>query len=180
MDRVLEAVIAELASSGLARVSMDRIAARAGVSKTTVYTRWSSKNELLIAAYRRIAAPFPSIDTGSLRSDVDALWERYREGAANRTYTTALAGLIGAAPTDPQLREELHRHQAAWRSGLRELLARGLARGELSDDVDVDGLAELIQAVTVWRGVIGDLSVDEAFRRQIEGLVFATPPRRPG
>ncbi len=63
----------ELAAAGRSRLSMDRIAQRAGVSKATMYARWRSKDDLLVAAYQRLSRLFPTLDTGSLGGDLDAL-----------------------------------------------------------------------------------------------------------
>ena len=175
-ERVITAVLDELAESGLAELSMDRVARRAGVSKTTVYTRWRHKDDLVLAAYQAIGREFPPIDTGTLQGDLDALWTGYEVQSTNRRYLVALAELIGASATNTALRHELHLYMASWRAGLSTMFTRAQERGELAGDVDVELLAELVQSISLWRPVIGDLPVDARLRDTIRHLVFETPP----
>lgn len=84
---IFEATLAELADVGYARLTMERVAARARTSKASLYKRWPGRADLVLAALRhRRGAPSPTPDTGGLRGDVLAL---LRDGAAQ------LNGLMG-------------------------------------------------------------------------------------
>lgn len=177
VDRVLEAVLDELVESGRDRLSMDRVAARAGVSKTTVYTRWSTKDELLTAAYRASSSAFPNIDTGTLRGDLDRLLEFVIAGAAERRYGVVMAELLAASATNPALRPELDAHSENWNSGIQDMLRAGQVRGELDDDVDIGFLAEVIVSVTLGRLLFQHPPIDDTLPADIARLVLDSPPR---
>lgn len=176
--RVIDAVLEELATRGRDRLSMDRIASRAGVSKVTVYTRWRSKDELLVAAYQHLSRPFPVLDTGTLDGDVDALCDLVIAGAADHRYTVVLTELVAAAATDPSLRPHLHSVSENWQTGMRSMLRAAQGRGELDDKVAVDLLAEVPSALTLRRVMFGNPPVNDAIRRDLHALV-RNPPRKP-
>src|SRR5262245_29686489 len=77
---ILDAAVEELVERGLAGVSMESIAARAGVAKTTLYRRWKDKVALCLEAVGRTKAPLAEPATGSLRGDlVQLAGQQYRE-----------------------------------------------------------------------------------------------------
>lgn len=176
--RVIEAVLEELAASGRDQLSMDRIANRAGVSKATIYTRWRSKDALLVAAYQSLSRPFPTLDTATLTGDLDALCQVVLAGAADPRYNAVLTELVAAAATDPTLRPHLHTVSTNWRTGLATMLHTARDRGELDADVDVDLLAETLSAFTLRRVMFADPPIDHTLCAALAALVHH-PPRQP-
>lgn len=177
-DRVVEAVLEELAESGRDHLSMDRVARRAGVSKTTVYTRWRTKDDLLVAAYRRVSRPFPVLGTGTVRGDLDVLLDTVVAGAAGDRYATVLTELLAAAATNPSLRPELRNVADSWETGILAMLQGGQERGELDEDVDLPLLTDAITSLTLRRVLFRLRPLDHTLRADIETLVFRSPPRR--
>lgn len=173
--RVIEAVLDELAATGRARLSMDRIASRAGVSKVTIYTRWRSKDDLILAAYRKLAQPFPPVATGSLRGDVDFICDFVLAGAADGRYRAVLTELAAAASADPALEPHLHEASISWRTGLKDMLRAARERGELHADVDIGLLAETLTAFTLRRLIFQDPPVDASLRPALHSLVHQRP-----
>jgi AcrR family transcriptional regulator len=168
-DRViLEAALAEYAAHGLEGMSVDAVAARAGVSKATIYRRYPSKVELVVAAAFEIAedkAPKP--DTGSLRGDITAsltnlcrLLEDPVLGAATRMLLT-----------DALRNEELARMHTDFvhkrREGTIAALQRAIARGELRDDVDLDIAIDTLAAPVFYRHVVMYEPVDDSYVQAI-------------
>lgn len=178
VPRVLEAVLDELAASGRERLSMDRIAKRAGVSKVTIYARWRTKYDLLGAAYDQLSQPFPALDAGSLAGDLDALWDVVMAGGADPRYAVALTELAAAASTDPSLRPHLDAASDNWQIGIRTMLRAAQERGELDDDVAVELLAEVLAALALRRVMLNTGPIDDTLRADIETLI-RHPPRRP-
>jgi AcrR family transcriptional regulator len=174
--RVLEAVLDELAVAGRERLSMDRIAKRAGVSKVTIYARWSTKQELLAAAYEQLSQPFPALDTGTLTGDLDALWAVVMAGAADSRYAVALTELAAAAATDRSLQPHLDGASDNWQAGIRSMLHAAQARGELDDDVAVELLTEVITALALRRVMLNTGPIDDTLRTAIDTLI-RHPPR---
>src|SRR5580692_11404240 len=105
---ILGATVELLAERGLAAMSIEEVAARAGVGKTTIYRRWPSKGLLALDAFvASFRAEQPLPDTGTLRGDLlDALhaWVR---AVTLTPMGRLLADLIAEAQHDPELR-------AAW------------------------------------------------------------------
>lgn len=175
--RVIEAVLEELAATGRAGLSMDRIANRAGVSKVTMYTRWRSKSELLVAAYRHLSRPFPTLDTGTLTGDVDALCDAVLAGASDHRYTAVLTELVAAAATDASLRPHLHDVSETWQAGIETMLRAAQGRGELVADAAVPLLAEALSAFTLRRVMFQNPPIDHTLRANLHALVQHPPLR---
>ena len=174
--RVIEAVLDELAVCGRDGLSMDRIARRAGVSKVTIYRRWRTKDDLLVAAYQQLSRPFPDLDTGTLTSDLDALLTVVLDGAADHRYPVVLTELVAAAATDLDLRPHLHTVSDNWQAGIKHMLAAAQQRGELDTDVATDLLAELISALTLRRLMFATKPIDHTLRDDLNTLLHH-PPR---
>jgi AcrR family transcriptional regulator len=176
VERVVAAVLVELAERGRDGLTMDRVAQRAGVSKTTVYTRWRTKEDLLVAAYRQVAQPLPPLGTGSLRGDIDRLWEVVSAGGADPSYPILLAELLAAASIDETLQPELRRLGDDWNDGIQAMFREAQGRGELADDVDVDLLTEALVAIALHRSLFKVRPIDHTLRAAIDTLVFRSPP----
>jgi AcrR family transcriptional regulator len=129
---IFEATLAELAEAGYSRLAMERIAARAGASKASLYRRWPSRAALVIAALGyHYGAPEPAPDTGSLRDDVLAL---LRQAAArlNGIFGVAVRGLMAETLADPDQTASLRANMFTTRNRLmREILERAAARGDI-------------------------------------------------
>ncbi len=145
---IFEATLAELADTGYSRLAMERIAARAGASKASLYRRWPSRAELVIAALRHhYGGPEPAPDTGSLREDVLAL---LRGGTArlNGIFGLAARGLMAENLTDPDRNASLRANMFTSRNRLmREILDRAAARGDISPAAVTPQLTELAPAL---------------------------------
>jgi AcrR family transcriptional regulator len=131
---IFEATLAELSEVGYSRLAMERIAARAGASKASLYKRWPSRAELVIAALHHQSIdpePLPAPDTGSVRDDVLTM---LRHGAAllNGVFGDAVRGLMAETLTDPDRTAPLRPNMFTARNRLmREILDRAAARGEI-------------------------------------------------
>ena len=130
---ILTATVELLADRGLAAMSIEEVAARAGVGKTTIYRRWPSKGLLALDAFVasfREEQPLP--DTGTLRGDLVAALSAWVLAVTGTSMGRMLTGLIAEAQYDPELR-------AAWRDRVLEplrvqyrlMLARAAARSRL-------------------------------------------------
>ena len=146
-----------LAESGYAALTTAAVARRAGVSTATLYRRWPTKRELVLAATRRMietgvtdealesgASSAETFDTGSLRGDLQAFIahkNRLLSGATGQ----AVLSLLGELPQDQELRELfLGQLLAATRSHLEQIRDRARARGEGAPDVEPHAGARLV------------------------------------
>jgi AcrR family transcriptional regulator len=143
-----------LADEGLRGLSVERVAERAGVAKTTIYRRFPAKRDLVRAALASVAA-FGQIDppdTGSVRDDLHDL-ARARVAVLKRTGTQLLMPrLMAEAGSDPELHALILAVFAdPARDVVTRVLRRGVQRGELRADVDVGLVTDLLAGVIVYR-----------------------------
>jgi AcrR family transcriptional regulator len=151
-DAITAAAIAEMAESGYARLTMDRVACRAGVGKSAIYRRWPSKLEMTVDGLTRlstIAGPVP--DTGSLRGDVRAIMQAALEWLTDPRIRAVLPDLIAESDRNPVLAEAVAQHITRPRmTWARAALDRAHDRGELAAD-DIDLVLDLTIAPVFWR-----------------------------
>ncbi|MFE0516011.1 TetR/AcrR family transcriptional regulator [Streptomyces sp. NPDC058964] len=150
-DDTLGAVIELVTEQGVKAVTMDAVAARAGVSKPAIYRRWPSKQALIIAAAESRIGPLSVPDLGDIRAELrEVLTARL---AAYRLPGTArlLAELIASATEDGGARGEYVEYTERMMAETRRILQRGIARGEVRPDVDIRSAATLVAAPLVYR-----------------------------
>lgn len=158
---VLDAVVDLVAEKGMAALTMDAVAARAGVSKPAMYRRWPTKQELVIAAAESRIGPLAVPDMGDFRAELRAVltarMEAYRQPGVDRL----LAGVIGAAAEAGAEPGAYRAYTSRVMSETRRLLERGVARGDVRPDVDVDDAATLVAASLVFR-MVGEQRMPDA------------------
>lgn len=143
---VLAAVVAELTEQGYAGASVERIATRAGIAKTTIYRRWGGITGLLadlMAGYAAQEIPVP--DEGDLSSDLRALSRAVVAAIAHPAIGAAFASIVAAAVQDPAARGMLSRFINSRAAEMRVIVDRAAQRGEVPDGTDA---AEVIKTVT--------------------------------
>jgi AcrR family transcriptional regulator len=153
---VLEAADDLLVERGFAGVTIEGIAAKAGVAKQTIYRWWDSKTDILFDALTQDAAEFfTEPDTGSLGADLRA---RLRELATFLTGTDAgavLRALAGQAQHDPAVAA---RFESEFISGQRELdrlpFRRAASRGELNAGADFELAIDQLAGPVYYRVLI--------------------------
>jgi len=160
---IFDAVFEQLQSVGYANLTMDKVAAAAHTSKTVLYRRWSSKDEMIIEALRE-ALPSPADVplTGAVRTDVHALLRCIQDSLAS-TRGTALQVVSAEAGCERGfLRQAIIEHVVAPCIELiLGVLRRGAARGEVRPDAACElvagsGPAMLVQYSLVHGPVVPD------------------------
>jgi AcrR family transcriptional regulator len=135
---ILEATVALLGEVGFAGLTIDGIAARAGVGKATIYRHWSSKAEVAVEAFQAFVPPLDDPDTGSFADDVRAVLLQIVDGLTNSPLAGILPSLVEAAERDPELERLFTEFGRARRAVLRKVFDRAAARGELRPGLDLD------------------------------------------
>ena len=142
----MRAAISELAESGYAGTTVERIAARAGVAKTTIYRRWGGLNGLLADLMAQYAArEIPVPDTGHLDSDLRALAREIVASLQHPAIRAAFGSIVAAAIQDQAAQEVLSRFIAARTATMTVIVRRASQRGDVPDGTDA---AEVLQIVT--------------------------------
>ena len=172
-----------LAEGGYARLTMEQVAARARVSKDSLYRRFPDKLALVCDALAHRARAVPEVpDTGSLPGDMRAFLRGLL--ASRNAAERALAGVSSEIITNPELRAAWHRGLGGMLAGcVREVVTRAAARGELSADADLDLLSQLpLSLLQNWRLEHAEQPGDEVADRIVRQFYTpgGPPGRRPG
>ncbi|MFI7578449.1 TetR/AcrR family transcriptional regulator [Micromonospora sp. NPDC049497] len=153
-EAIHTAVLDLLAADGYARLTVEGVARRSGVNKTTLYRWWPSKPALVAATFRHaIARDLPVPDTGSLRGDLVALVRSktaFFADGPGRLAADVLAH-TGADTELARLADELLGQHCAH---VTEVTGRAVARGELAGPVDDMLLADLLLGPVWLRAVV--------------------------
>ncbi len=134
---LLDAAWEELQESGYAKLTMERVAERAGTSRAVIYRRWRNRAELAIAAMRHhqpvLSGTIP--DTGTLRGDVLAVLRRASARITGIGPDTAIGMLNDLLSDDEAFDEILDQLMRGGGEVMAVVLARAVARGEARDDI---------------------------------------------
>jgi AcrR family transcriptional regulator len=156
---ILAATLDELAEVGYEAMSIEGIAARAGVGKTTIYRRWPSKEALVLAAIRGVQAEAPISDTGNLRAD---LLTMVSTALALGTSSPLSQKLVFRAATSlaaqPDILQGLLTQLLPARfQDFAHLIERAKARGELRADLNTDVALGMIAGPIFYRWLLGEI-----------------------
>lgn len=138
-------------STSLSELSIEAIANRAGVGKTTIYRWWSAKEDLVVDALATLKAPLPPLAGRFVREDLIACVEVFRREACDGRARCVLNIAMNEAERHPRLADRVR--QAAIeprRAVLTALLERGVATGELRADLDVSVAIAALIGTVVW------------------------------
>jgi len=176
-EAVLKAAAGLLLERGLDAVSMDAVAARAGVSKATIYRWWPTKESLALdALYTEwsAAAPVPR-DTGSLRGDLIELLSPWAQFVGSQQpYAWVIAALLVKARTDPAFAAEYQQRVVQpRRDQARDIFGRAIERGEIPADLDLEVALDLIYGPLYHRLLQGHAPLDDAFVKSAIDLALA-------
>ncbi|HKE65414.1 MAG TPA: TetR/AcrR family transcriptional regulator [Micromonosporaceae bacterium] len=152
-DAIRDAVFAELAEVGYGRLSIEAVARRAGVGKTAVYRRWSSKLDMVVDVVSTVAGERMDLpDMGSLRDDIEMILMIAGRALRHPLAWKVIPDLLAEAARNPGIAETLHRVLTANQRGMgSQVVARAVARGEIAAEVDPDLAIDLIVGPLYWR-----------------------------
>ena len=171
---VLDAAAELMLERNLAAVSMDEVAAHAGVSKATIYRWWPSKEILALdALYHEWEAVPDGRDTGTLRGDLLHLLRPWARLVARRPYGRVMAALIAHAQSDPAFAQQ-YRAQFVQprRDQARAVLRRAIDRGEIPADTKIEVALDLIYGPIYHRLLHQHAPLNDRFVREIVDIAL--------
>lgn len=183
---ILKATLELLAEDGFGGLSIEAVAARAAVGKTTIYRRWPSKIPLVVDALAHMKSPHEVRipDDMTTRDALVRFLTELTRAQSNEPNGRILAGLVDAMSRDAELAEAV---RAGLVSGRRrvvfDLIERGVARGELRSDVDTQVVADILVGPIIMRTLITGMPITPGLARQIAAVVMdgiVTRPRPRG
>jgi len=161
--KVLAAVLELIGEVGFGRVSIEAIASRAGVARSTLYRNWGDLPTLLGEALRTGFGTAVVPDTGDLRSDLLAGLRTAAGLLEDHDLRGMVLAMLAEALRDPEVGRVHREHEAQRRERLRGVLVRGRRRGELPDDVDLDVLIDDLVAPVFHRALLLGQDIDDTF-----------------
>lgn len=164
---ILEATLAEYADRGFHALTVDRVAARAGVGKAAVYRRYESKVELVAAAMYANADKKPYPDTGTVDGDVRGILQHLHGLVNDPVVGRCLRHMAADATTAPDLGAVHAEFVHGRRAGTKAVLQRAIDRGELRADTDLDIATDVLTGPVFYRHLMGHMPVDGPFLDQL-------------
>ncbi len=171
---VLETALAMLAEVGPTGLSVEEVAARAGVGKSTIYRRWPTKDDLVVASLGALVMVPEDVPEGSARDGIVYLvtqwWSTYNESPNGMVFQRVMAH----AKSNPRLFESFYDAVIEPRRELfRVALRRGIERGEIRPDADIELLVTLILGSSVYMNQVRSSGRDPAPGAGADALVDA-------
>ena len=170
-EQILDVTLAVLEEKGYTELTVDEVAERTKVAKTTIYRRWPSKGALVAAAMLTKITPFTAPDTGSLEGDLLVVTTRAHQilsGDVGRIF----AGLMGESQLDPDLQEIMLTSTRQRRQVYEGVVRRAIDRGELSANTDPELLIDMLVGALWNRLLITGAPLRESLPREIVRIVL--------
>jgi AcrR family transcriptional regulator len=161
---VVQAAAQILAERGFDAMTIEEVATRAGVAKTTIYRRWSNKGALALDAFLGdFLSRQPTVNSGSLEGDLRESLTFWARAVVDTPTGRTLVRLVAEAQLDEQLaRAWSERVMGPLRNQHRLMVERAIERGEIPDGSDVEAVM--------------DMTYGPAYHRLLQGHLDITPP----
>jgi AcrR family transcriptional regulator len=169
---IIEAALTLFAESGPEGLCIEKVAAKAGVGKATIYRRWHGKEDLLLDALTALRTPLPSPQGKSVRADLIALIDAMCTDFGDPRRARQIALLQGEGAKYPRLMARyLETVVEPRREVVRSVLRRGVATGELREDTDIEAALLMLTGAVLARGRYGQRT-ESGFAKRIVAELF--------
>lgn len=165
---VLEAAAELLATEGIDRLTIDAVAQRSGVARSTIYRHWPERAELLAAAFESIATFTEADEDAPITTLIRTKAVDLARDLSEREMGRALPSIVAAAARDDAVRQALLRFRQARVDAWCAAIDRATARGELPATTPVDHRVAIERFIAsfLMRHLVSFEPLDDAFRRQ--------------
>ncbi|MFN6468262.1 MAG: TetR/AcrR family transcriptional regulator [Nostoc sp. SerVER01] len=171
---ILQATLDLLAEVGYQSMSIEAIASRAGVGKTTIYRRYTCKEELVADAIESLRDDLAIPDTGSFWGDMDIVIKNAAKKIDSPLGRQTLALIISTASSNPQFAEVYWtKYIKLRREAFAKVLERAQSRAEINDNADIDLIIDLVSGSLYYALIFKPTTepVEAYMRRTIDILV---------
>ncbi|MGV8964904.1 MAG: TetR/AcrR family transcriptional regulator [Cellulomonas sp.] len=176
---VIAATLDLIAERGIAATTIEAVAARSTVAKTTIYRQWDNQGALVLDAIGTLLSTPIDPDTGTLRGDLLDLLGGLADALTTSPAAALMPALMDAAERDPDF-AALHAQEATQRHQVvRAVISRGINRGELPTGTDPDVVIDLLAGPVFYRRLVSTGTVDRTFAHHVVDRVlagYAPPP----
>lgn len=174
---ILQATLELLSEVGFERMSIEAIATRAGVGKTTIYRRYNSKEELVADAIESIRAEVVIPDTGTLWDDIDALIDNAAQITLNPLGRQAVATIVSSAASNSQFAQIYWtKYLQPRRQAFEVVIERAKMRQEIEGDIDPALVFDAMSGIMLYAQIFPPTSeLWEAYIRRTLRLILRKP-----
>jgi len=172
---ILDTTMQLLVSEGYAGFTLDKVAAQARVSKSTIYRRWPSKEHLVIAAFDR-TPPLTPADKGSLIENLVNVVLEFINIVRTTALSAALPVLVGERAKNPALAEAFDPWLERRRMAVKQIVERAIDRGELPGGLDLNTAEDMVMGPVILRlffygkGDLSRVAVRDLVSRAVRGM----------
>ncbi len=178
---ILRAALQELGEAGYGAFTIESVAARAGVGKSTIYRHWPCKVALIAdafeAAHQHAAPPVGGL---TAREAVERLLRHVAEIVTDPAFAAPIPALIEGAERDPRLREFRHRYSALRRQSLTSLIIQGIADGEFRTRADPGLAAQVLLGPIFYQRLLTSEPFDPGRVAELIAVVLGSTPDQQG
>ncbi|MGH3798173.1 MAG: TetR/AcrR family transcriptional regulator [Pseudonocardiaceae bacterium] len=178
-EAILDATLEKLHDVGFAGLTIEGVAARAGVGKTTVYRWWPTKNGLVIEALDRYLDAAPLQPTGDSRADIRALIQRIADTFARPPLGDVLPALAVDLTRDPEAAEQFRKMMGPRRAANAAVIQHIADRGDLPRDVDPHALLDMLAGAILYRSLLGAALTATLIEQLTDLVLHGLLPRTP-
>lgn len=169
-----------LAQHGWRGTTVERVAERAGIARTTIYRRHGSVHGMLPLLMGDVYVQVPAPDSGSLRGDLVALMRDVAAVWRDPAHVQYLRALVAAQHENAGLALAYHQQFEHRRPATSAIIAHALERGDLAPDTDGDLLLDLLAGIVAQRVLLRRLPLPDDFPETIVGHVLTGFPAARG
>jgi AcrR family transcriptional regulator len=176
---ILQATRELLVEGGVHGLTIEGVASRAGVAKTTIYRRWRDKDELALAVVLDMVEQVVELpELGDTRAELTAFVTAAVNVLGSTLMGRVMQGLVSDLATDPELARAFRERVVSVRDAeVERLVERGIARGDLRPDTDPEMAHEFLIAPVYYRLLLTGRPLDPAFaERNVEAVMRAFAP----
>ncbi|MGH3642033.1 MAG: TetR/AcrR family transcriptional regulator [Mycobacterium sp.] len=177
-DRILTSAFEILGQRGIGGFSVDEVARRSGVAKTTIYRHWASREALVLDAASRISAEQDVPDSGSLEGDLVAILVNLGHLLSTARWSSVVPSIVDVAERDPEFAAVHGTIQRGHAAPIRTVLERAVGRGELSESTDVSTMVSGLVGPLYYRRWFSREPIDDGFVVTIVKGVLGAAGRR--
>jgi AcrR family transcriptional regulator len=178
---ILDAALTDLTHEGFADLRLEHVAARAGVGKATIYRRWPSKEALALDVLMQLAAPHIAIaDSGNTRAELLAAVTNAMRAVTETPFGPVIRALLSQIAINPALGDPFRATVVQGRRDeVARVIARGISRGDLRPDADVDIATELLVGPVYFRLMFGGELTQDFAERVVDSVLRGYANRTP-
>lgn len=163
--KALAAAVSVITERGVGDLTIEEVALRSGVAKTTIYRHWPERGSLIIDTVRSTFEHVGTPDTGTLRGDLDAFFGALTQADLSGDVGQLMPCLVDAAGRDPEIGLLLDRLAVERQQPVLSIVERAQARGELPPDLDPRVVVGTIIGPIVFRKLVWRQPLDAAYVR---------------